>query len=87
MVGFVLDLLAGLLPWLGSGQDSPHRAYRHAWKVAAREGTRDETTLRNAFRYGNVPGGDDPDADPVLSAYLERWRRRVHPRDVPRHER
>ena len=83
MVG---QLVAALLP--GRGRlDTPYEAYRVAWRVADRDGCWDETVLRQELKDGNVPGAYDPDADPVLSVYLERWRRRVHPRDVPRHER
>ncbi len=87
MLGFLADLLVGLIGPGNGRRDSPYRAYRHAWKHAARQGTRDEKVLRDSFVLGHVPGASDPDADPVLAAYLERWRRGIAPRDVPRAER
>jgi hypothetical protein len=79
--------LVGRLLDRGGRLDTPYRAYVAAWRVAERDGCWDEGVLRQELKDGNVPGAYDADERPELSIYLERWRTRVHPRDVPRGER
>jgi hypothetical protein len=80
------QLLAALLD-RGGRLDTPYQAYVAAWRVAEREDDWGEAVLRTELKDGNVPGAYDPDDRPELSVYLERWRARVHPKDVPRAER
>ena len=82
--------LAGLLGRLLDRRgrlDTPYQAYVAAWRVAERDECWDEAVLRHELKDGNVPGAYDADDRPELRVHLERWRARVHPRDVPRPER
>ncbi|TCJ00839.1 hypothetical protein [Aeromicrobium sp. IC_218] len=80
-------LLFGRLLDRGGRRDTPYQAYAAAWRVAEREECWDEAILRQELKDGNVPGAYDADDRPELRVYLERWRARVHLREVPRRER
>ncbi len=80
-------LLVGRLLDRGGRLDTPYQAYAAAWRVAERERCWDEAVLRRELEDGNVAGAYDADDRPELRVYLERWRARVHPRDVPRRDR